>query len=287
MSSIFNQKYTAPIPESKSVAKAIFFGLFIGLFLIFFEPFDINLSTNENKNYQLLFFGCITTLVLLVFLYVFPLLFPKIFSDIHWKVKHQIILYLIALFVIATLNGFYTNYINHLSFNWSNYWWIINKTFVLGGIPIAFLTLLDYRQKVNLNIAVANNLSNAQKERVTKPSYETYNILTDLKSKTFCLKENDFNYAMAVGNYIDVFVSIDNTLKRVTYRVSLSSFETQLKEAQKLVRCHRSYFVNLKKVESISGNAQGLKLKLENQSEIVPVSRKYIPIVKHFFQENQ
>mgnify|MGYP001317947129 CR=1 FL=1 len=287
MLSILNSKYTAPIPELKSVTKAIFFGLFIGLFLIFFEPFDINLSTNENKYYQLLFFGCITTIVLLVFFYVFPLLFPKIFSDTLWKVKHQIVLYLIALFVIATLNGFYTNYINHLSFNWYNYWWIINKTFVLGGIPIAFLTLFDYKQKVNLNIAAANELSRLQKERVTKPSYETYNILTDLKSKTFRLKENDFNYAMAVGNYIDVFVSIDNTLKKVTHRVSLSSFEAQLKEAQKLVRCHRSYLVNLKKVESVSGNAQGLKLKLENQSEIVPVSRKYIPIVKQFFQENQ
>jgi hypothetical protein len=39
-------------------------------------------------------------------------------------------------------------------------------------------------------------------------------------------------------------------------------------------------------VKNISGNAQGLKLELINYSEIIPVSRKYIPIVKEFFQKN-
>ena len=75
----------------------------------------------------------------------------------------------------------------------------------------------------------------------------------------------------------------ENTLKKVTYRITLSTFEIQLKEASSLVRCHRSYMVNLKKVKNISGNAQGLRLELINQSEIIPVSRKYIPIVKQFF----
>lgn len=41
-----------------------------------------------------------------------------------------------------------------------------------------------------------------------------------------------------------------------------------------------------KKVENISGNAQGLKLKIKNQLETVSVSRKYIPIVRKFFQNN-
>ena len=78
----------------------------------------------------------------------------------------------------------------------------------------------------------------------------------------------------------------ENKLKKVTHRVTLLSFEIQLKEVFSLVRCHRSYMVNLNKVKNISGNAQGLKLELINHSEIIPVSRKYIPIVKEFFQKN-
>ena len=38
--------------------------------------------------------------------------------------------------------------------------------------------------------------------------------------------------------------------------------------------------------KNIFGNAQGLKLELINQSETIPVSRKYIAIVKQFFQKN-
>ena len=282
MLKILIQKYPAPTPVLRNLIIAILFGLFIALFLLFFEPFGLNESTNENKVFQLLFFGFITTAVLLIFLYFLPMVLPKIFSDDHWKVKHQIMFYLVILLVIATFNGLYTNYNNALSFSWSNYWWIISRTFVLGGIPIAFLTLLDYQRKEKLNRNQANAIISNKKEFLN--SNETvHKISTDLKDESFSFNEDDFNYAIAVGNYIDVSILVENTLKRVTYRVTLSSFEAQLAESSSLIRCHRSYVVNLKKVENISGNAQGLKFKLKNQSELIPVSRKYIPIVRQFF----
>ena len=283
---IIEQKYPAPIPVLRNLIIAILFGLFIGLFLLFFEPFNINLSNNKNKVFQLLFFGCITTIVLLIFLYILPLLFPKIFSDKHWKVKHQVIFYFIILFVIATFNGIYTNYINSLLFSWSNYWWIISRTFVLGGIPIAFLTLLDYRRKDRLNRDQADTIFNEQKEFKRKSNKIIHHISTDLKNETISFKENDFNYALADGNYIDMCILVEDTLKKVPYRITLSAFEAQLEKSSSLIRCHRSYLVNLKKVENISGNAQGLKLKIKNQLETVPVSRKYMPIVRQFFQNN-
>ena len=282
---ILIQKYPAPTPVLRNLIIAILFGLFIALFLLFFEPFGLNESTSENKVFQLLFFGFITTAVLLIFLYFFPILFPKIFSDQHWKVKHQIMFYFVILFVIATFNGIYTNYINSLPFSWSNYWWIISRTFVLGGIPIAFLTLLDYQRKEKLNRNQANDIISNKKEFLN--SNETlHKISTDLKDESFSFNEDDFNYAIAVGNYIDVSILVENTLKRVTYRVTLSSFEAQLEESSSLIRCHRSYLVNLNKVENISGNAQGLKFKLKNQSELIPVSRTYIPIVRQSFLKN-
>lgn len=283
---IIEQKYPAPIPVLRNLIIAILFGLFIGLFLLFFEPFNINLSTNKNKVFQLLFFGCITTIVLLVFLYILPLLLPKIFSDKHWKVKHQVIFYFIILFVIATLNGVYTNYINSLLFSWSNYWWIISRTFVLGGIPVAFLTLLDYQRKDKLNRNQAHTILSAQKEFKRKSNEIIHHISTDLKNETISFKEDDFNYALADGNYIDMCILVEDTLKKVTYRITLSSFEAQLEKTSSLIRCHRSYLVNLKKVNHISGNAQGLKLEIKNQLETVPVSRKYMPIVRQFFQNN-
>jgi DNA-binding LytR/AlgR family response regulator len=40
-----------------------------------------------------------------------------------------------------------------------------------------------------------------------------------------------------------------------------------------LFRCHRAYIVNLDRVTNIGGNAQGYRLSLSNNPEVVPVSR--------------
>jgi DNA-binding LytR/AlgR family response regulator len=47
-----------------------------------------------------------------------------------------------------------------------------------------------------------------------------------------------------------------------------------------LIRCHRSYIVNLDQIKNVDGNAQGLVITLKPCSEKVPVSRKYIDELK-------
>ena len=280
---ILVQKYPAPKPVLRNLIIAVLTGLFIALFLLYFEPFNFHLNTIENKVFHMFFFGCISTFVLLLFLYVFPLLLPNLFSDKNWKLGYQIILNMLILIVIATFNSIYSNYMNSIPFGWGSYWLILSRTCVLGFLPIAFITFFDYYQKVKSNLKLANNILKNKKEFLEDSKEAAHQLSTDLKNETFSFSEHDFNYAIADGNYTDVCSLDENTLKKVTYRVTLSSFETQLKEASSIVRCHRSYMVNLKKVKNISGNAQGLRLELINQSEIIPVSRKYIPIVKQFF----
>ena len=280
---ILIKKYPAPRPVLKSLIIAVLSGLFIALFLLYFEPFDFHLNTDGNKVFHMSFFGCITTFVLLVFLFVFPLLLPNLFSDKNWKLGYQMILNMLILIVIATFNSIYSNYMNSIPFGWDSYWLILSRTCVLGFLPIAFITFFDYYQKVQSNLKLANNILKNKKEFLEDSKEAAHQLSTDLKNETFSFSEHDFNYAIADGNYTDVCSLDENTLKKVTYRVTLSSFETQLKESSSLKRCHRSHLVNLKKVKDISGNAQGLKLELINQSEIIPVSRKYIPIVKQFF----
>jgi len=283
---ILVQKYPAPRPVLKSLIIAVLSGLFIALFLLYFEPFNLHLNTDGNKVFHMSFFGCITTFVLLFFLFVFPVLLPNLFSDKNWKLGYQMILNMLILIVIATFNSIYSNYMNSIPFGWDSYWLILSRTSVLGILPIAFITFSDYYLKVKSSLNSASNIIKNKKEFLKDLKEVTHQISTDLKSETFSFKENDFNYAVAVGNYIDMCSLDENTLKKVTYRITLSSFEIQVKESSNLIRCHRSYLVNLNKVKNISGNAQGLKLELINQSEIIPVSRKYIPIVDQFFQKN-
>ncbi|MEM9830462.1 MAG: LytTR family transcriptional regulator DNA-binding domain-containing protein [Bacteroidota bacterium] len=282
---MLNNEYPAPAPGVRNLFIAVFFGIFIALFLLFFEPFDIDITTGKDSVASLFFFGFITTGVLAFFTFFLPLIFPKLFADSHWKVKHQIIFCFIILFVIATFNGLYTNYINSLPFSWTNYWWIINRTFVLGGIPFSFLILIDYRRKNLANDEVAHYILDRKRKFDQSPKPTVWSISTDLKNETFSFDDRNFSYAVASGNYIDIYLANEKPLNYKTYRMTLASFEKQLDVAH-LKRCHRSYLVNMKKVINVTGNAQGLKLTLADQEGEVPVSRKYIPIVKQFFSES-
>ncbi|MGH1364576.1 MAG: LytTR family transcriptional regulator DNA-binding domain-containing protein [Calditrichia bacterium] len=279
MFAILNQSYPPPQDGRRSIATAILFGSFIGLFLIFFEPFDLNLSSYKNKTLTLFLYGLISTAVLLIFLHLLPRYFPALFSEQHWTVKHHAIFYSAILFTIATLNGLYANFINDLSFSWPNYWWIINRTFVLGGIPIAFLTTLDYNRKLRQHVKEASDIVGNLEEVERSSDEPVWKITTDLKDETFSVSEQFFMYAEAIGNYIEIHHIESSEVKKATYRLSLSSFEKQL-SSDHLIRCHRSYLVNLKMVEDVSGNAQGLKLKLKELARLIPVSRKYIPTIK-------
>lgn len=64
-----------------------------------------------------------------------------------------------------------------------------------------------------------------------------------------------------------------NTITTKLLRSSLKKTEEDLKNHSQFCRCHRAYIVNLQKVESVTGNARGLKLTLKNCREEVPVSR--------------
>lgn len=282
---ILNNAYPSPSPETRNLVVALLFGIFISFFLIFFEPFDIDVASGKTKMIPLFFFGLITTMVLLIFLYLLPLAFPMLFKDSHWKVKHQICYCAIILFVIATLNGLFTNYINSLPFSWNNYWWIINRTFILGCIPFSFLILLDSIRKNQSNTKAAKAILGMRSTKDTVQTGMQWSINTDLKNESFTFNDIHFNYAAAHGNYIDFYFEDKGEIRFKTYRINLTTFEKQL-NASYLHRCHRSYLVNLNKVTDVSGNAQGLKLLLDDNRTVVPVSRKYISEIKRYFSQS-
>lgn len=64
----------------------------------------------------------------------------------------------------------------------------------------------------------------------------------------------------------------------------MKSVEEQI-SSKKILRCHRSYIVNLEKIESLKGNAQGYKLKIFDSNYIVPVSRKYLNLINEVFNK--
>lgn len=77
-------------------------------------------------------------------------------------------------------------------------------------------------------------------------------------------------------NYVEVRLQRDKD-PVLLVRSTLSGLETQLAAFHpRLFRCHRAHLVNTARIRGVSGNAQGLRLRLEDRDEPVPVSRRYV-----------
>jgi len=82
-------------------------------------------------------------------------------------------------------------------------------------------------------------------------------------------------YIEAFGNYINVIYA-DNDIKKITVRETITNIEDKMEGVIIIYRPHRSYLVNLQKVEKITGDSQGLKLHLKSIDKVIPVSRNKI-----------
>jgi DNA-binding LytR/AlgR family response regulator len=79
----------------------------------------------------------------------------------------------------------------------------------------------------------------------------------------------------SVGDYIKAYHLDKGRVTGILIRSTLKRIESQLKVHLCLVKCHRAFFVNIKHIEQVKGNSQGLKLMIAGIDFEIPVSRNY------------
>jgi len=88
----------------------------------------------------------------------------------------------------------------------------------------------------------------------------------------------DLLYIEAEDNYISVHHLENGIVKKQLLRATMKEIEINLK-AQFIIRCHRSFIVNINIVEKIIRDTHRMKLYLPHISKSIPVSRSYIPVL--------
>ncbi len=93
----------------------------------------------------------------------------------------------------------------------------------------------------------------------------------------------DLLYLEAADNYVSVHYLHRDKLQKFMVRNSMRSYEELFKDSN-IVRCHRSYMVNLDKVEIIRKEKDGLHLELDTDPPIsLLVSKTYVKGVMEIF----
>ncbi|MBN1142967.1 MAG: LytTR family transcriptional regulator [Bacteroidales bacterium] len=94
----------------------------------------------------------------------------------------------------------------------------------------------------------------------------------------FSIKKDDLLYIEAADNYIVIYYLEHMKLSKYMIRNTLKRIELSLPEAG-LVRCHRSYMVNIDNVKFIRKEKEGLIIGFDSPSDVVvPISKTYLDI---------
>lgn len=252
-------------------------GLLIGViilllstfFSVLFEPFEVNY---KELRFSFFIISLIHSLVSFV-VFIIGILVLKFFrKEEDWKVKNEFLFLIMVLIIIGVFQFLIRDFIYDKEDNWSFRYLYeeVRNTVLVGSLLIFVITSINLERLKTIYTNRGKELKVLVEPNVN--SLTEVAIKTQVKSDDFILDLKEFVYAKSDKNYVEIILNNQKLLKRMT----IKSLETQLLEYNFIFKTHRSYILNLNKIERIKGNAQGYQLFLKNKQDTIPVSRTMI-----------
>ena len=245
--------------------------IIVMMFIFIFEPFGFDLYKG-NKFGVAFGFGVNTFISMLLFNFILKKHLGKLVKK--WTILYEI-LYIVSLILLITLINyvFFSIVLLDCNFNFSLFLRITYFTFFIGLIPSSILVILKYNfyLKKELNSLIATETEEQDLDIV---------ISTQLiREKELKIKLNDFLFAEADKNNVSIYYLNNNEIINKTIRTTINTVENETKHPN-IFRCHRSFIINLNKLESAKGNSNGYQVYLKNYKKHIPVSRRYVQLFK-------
>ena len=174
--------------------------------------------------------------------------------------------------LIAVCNWIYTKqFVTHYEISLLKFFLI---TLSVGFFPTVFsLLLLDRKILRGERVDRTEHVqSNKQQDLEFVPKEK--NFILGHGTNKLILPCEDFIFAKAAGNYIEIYYLRLNRVRKELVRSSLTKLEHKINPCQRIVRCHRSYIVNLKFASKLAGRSRDLKIVIGLLKYKIPVSRR-------------
>jgi DNA-binding LytR/AlgR family response regulator len=174
------------------------------------------------------------------------------------------------LLLIAIANFAFMNFLGS-SLSFSNFISAIVATFLVGFFPVFFAGYVKIGRASRINQKAAQSVNTGISDH-----HRLVSLGSDSKDQ-LQLSLQQIWFVEAMQNYVVVHYKDEHQQwQQKIIRSTLSNVEQTLDQSS-VIRSHRSFLVNRAKIMDVEGNAQGLKLTLEDlDNRKVPVSRKYI-----------
>jgi hypothetical protein len=300
------QFFLKPFPADFSLKRISFHAwsaFAIVFFILFFiQPFRINeLSTAEALKVAFLY-ASVCPIVIYFLDFSSLKLFPAFYDEKNWNVLKHIGHTILITIGIAMGNLVVSHLLFNAPFTFANVLEFLKYVLVIGVFPITigvFFSQYQYQKKyVRLSNAINEKIEKQEAIIETAEKQDVVEIIEGINKPVAILEinpsivnidvpikllgQNNNEFLMvkplqiifmeAADNYVEIHFR-EERLKKVLLRSTLSLIHQQLGSFEFFIKCHRSYVVNRNHIVSTSGNAQGLKLKLKDIEEPIPVSR--------------
>ncbi len=270
---LFNhvQSYTPWQKILLSVSFLIYFTTFYYLFL----PLGNALEIKELDIYYRLIPGLISFMLSSVFFVLFNLT-QKRTRRAELK-ENPYTYYIIAALFLASWLLQYTYYLSH---NISGINFLLSLALVILAsfiVPLyAFILLVEnviLRQIDNISKSLNQDISDINMNYM--PSEATITIASEKTKGKLTFNVSKLISIEAKGNYCMFNFDEDERLSTEMLHITMKSLEEQLEEYEHIIRCHKSFFANIHKIDKVSGNSRGYFLHLKHCTDSMPVSRGY------------
>ena len=259
--------------------------VFFYAFILFFLPFGVS-NYDPNHSYTLAFLGQISIFfgMALVTLILNEFAIKPLFVKSHrWP---QVVIWSIWTLIVLGLVMFYTyNYLG----NWHDYSFKSALEFIANCSAVFIFPMVGtffYFRYQALKTRIDHIL--ITKENSTNNIRELIEFKGQGASDQITLSLEDFLYGQSQDNYVELFYVEKGQISKFLIRTSMSQLTESLSYIS-IVRCHRSFVINLFNVKAVKGAAKDLKLFMTPFDTEIPVSKSYreqvlvgLKSLKHF-----
>lgn len=229
--------------------------------------------------------GITTFLVMYANVVLLRRMFPQVFDALNWTIGKYILFTLWQCFVLGIFASIaiHAMQIYPEQSLWDTMKNFYLKTLTYGGMCIVLVTFVvrnamlrsNLRQAIHANTELEKIRSLKQSQQQSLANAITIHSDT---SETLNISLPDLLYIEAEDNYSTFYFRHGEHLGKRLLRVNLKNVETQLNNAY-IIRCHRSFMVNINAIAHVRGNTNGYKLTVHHTDAIIPVSRSKGPEV--------
>ena len=279
---------TEPVSQSINVIISTLFAL---VFLTAYVPFSATAWFQVGKgNY---FF---TTLSFVGTGTLFLALSRTLMTWLVKKMRHfPFWLYILWLFLEIVLIAVYYTLLSYFQIQTTeamghSFAFILAKSFLVSmvalGVPYTVTDLVILLKDTQQRLMLTKSDTVESDDEVMPEHTEIINLMDNNGNLKLSVKLDNLYYIKAEDNYINVFYQRSGAIASYLLRCKMQTIADNCVDSSSLMRCHRSYIVNIKKVSVLHNEADGFVIDFEREGlESVPVSKTYSAKVLEAFNK--